>query len=185
MLFHAMCRLQAGCPNRTAFTRPAKHDILHPHEGHNVTEGSQVAIRKLHFVYNVDATPQALIKDFIHRLWDPDTYPCRLCDVTYGRFVKKPGWQLFLKTLPLRSAFYTRDHFIRKFPAHAQTVFPIVLAEDERGTLTTFISADDFLVIPTLEALKDEVTKRLQAVPARPARRRASTATTTGTVASE
>src|SRR3954447_10369784 len=56
---------------------------------------------KLHFVYNVEATPQALIKDFVHRLTEPETYPCRLCDITYGRFVKKPGWQLFLWSLPV------------------------------------------------------------------------------------
>jgi len=49
----------------------------------------------LHFVYNVDATPGALLRDFVHRIVDPATYPCRLCDLTYGRLLKKVEWSRF------------------------------------------------------------------------------------------
>jgi hypothetical protein len=38
------------------------------------------------FVYNVDLTLFALVSDFVHRLTAPETYPCRLCDLTYDRF---------------------------------------------------------------------------------------------------
>src|SRR5262245_41510359 len=63
---------------------------------------------KLHFVYNVDATPIALVLDFVHRLLEPETYPCRLCDLTYGRFVKKVSWSRFVATLPVDSRFHLR-----------------------------------------------------------------------------
>lgn len=122
-----------------------------------------MAIKRLHFVYNVDATPQALVKDFVHRLTDPDTYPCRLCDITYGRFVKKPGWQMFLWSLPVTSSFHTRDRFLRAWPQQVGQTFPAVLAEQEDGRLTVFISADEFARIATLDALKAEVHARLAA----------------------
>jgi hypothetical protein len=119
--------------------------------------------RALHFVYNVEATPQALVKDFIHRLVSPETYPCRLCDVTYGRFVKKPGWQLFLWSLPVKTAFYTKGSFVKKFPAWSHQEFPAVFAEDEAGQLSVFISAREFSSIASLAALESEVTARLKA----------------------
>lgn len=118
---------------------------------------------KLHFVYNVEATPQALIKDFVHRLTDPDTYPCRLCDITYGRFVKKPGWQLFLWSLPVPSAFYTKDGFAKRFPQLAHLALPVVLAEREPGELDVLISREDFERITSLDELKHTVLSRLGA----------------------
>lgn len=117
----------------------------------------------LHFIYNVDATPVALVKDFVHRLVDPATYPCRLCDLTYGRFVKKPGWQLFLWSLPVKSAFYTRTGFLRKFPGSIHREFPAVLAEKHSGQFTVFISSNELASIPSLEALESEVRSRLEA----------------------
>jgi hypothetical protein len=118
--------------------------------------------KTLHFIYNVDATPVALVKDFVHRLVDPETYPCKLCDITYGRFVKKPSWQLFLWSLPVQSAFYTKTGFIKKFPRSRHREFPAVLAESDSGHFTVFISSHELASIPSLEALESEVRSRLE-----------------------
>lgn len=120
-----------------------------------------MSITRLHFVYNVDATVQAIARDFVHRIVDPDTYPCRLCDLTYGRFVKKPGWQLFLWSLPVKSAFHMRNQFLRIYPELATQQFPAVLAEHPDGNFSMFMSAEDFQVIPSLDALKQAVHARL------------------------
>lgn len=120
-----------------------------------------MTIRRLHFVYNVEATVSAIVGDFIHRLTDPETYPCRLCDLTYGRLVKKPGWQMFVWSLPVGSTFYTRDGFVKKYPAQRDQQFPAVFAEDEQGRLSSFLSAGEFSSIRTLEALEQEVKSRL------------------------
>ena len=45
--------------------------------------------------------------DFIHRLVSPETYPCRLCDLTYGRVLKKAGWRRFVASLHAQA----RDFF--------------------------------------------------------------------------
>lgn len=119
-------------------------------------------IAKLHFVYNVDATPQAVIKDFVHREMDPETYPCRLCDLTYGRFVKKPGWKKFLASLPVPSDFHMRNVFVRKYPSLKDQPWPAVLAENEDGSFQVLISSEDFVLIATLDALEAVVRERLE-----------------------
>ena len=80
--------------------------------------------RRLHFVYNVDATPVALVSDFLHRIRSPETYPCRLCDITYGRFLKKAEWSRYVAGLSIPSKFYLRSGFARRFPDRAQDSFP-------------------------------------------------------------
>lgn len=117
-------------------------------------------VDRLHFVYNVDATPRALHADFVHRLLDPATYPCRLCDLTYGRLVKKRSWQAFLRTLPVRSRFYTRDRFARQYP-QLRHEFPVVLAESAAGAFRVFLSSRDLARLDTLDALQSAVLAHL------------------------
>ena len=60
------------------------------------------ARREVIFVYNVDLTLFALVSDFVHRLTSPETYPCRLCDLTYDRVTMKRDWKRFIDSLPVR-----------------------------------------------------------------------------------
>ena len=118
-------------------------------------------IRKLHFVYNVELTPSALVADFIHRLRDPATYPCRLCDLTYGRFVKKPSWSLFVRKLPVDSIFYTKDEFARKYPGVREEA-PFVLAERTPEEFEPFLSSDELAALRSLDELQSEIARRLE-----------------------
>jgi hypothetical protein len=115
----------------------------------------------LHFVYNVDGTPTALLRDFVHRLMAPESYPCRLCDLTYGRFLKKAEWSRFVATLPARARFHLRASFGRRFPTHAHGPLPAVFVEEEPGRLRTLISADELRALPDLESLETLLAKRL------------------------
>jgi hypothetical protein len=119
-------------------------------------------IRKLHFVYNVELTLSALVADFIHRLRDPATYPCRLCDLTYGRFVKKPGWIAFVRKLPVDTRFYTKDEFARKHP-HEIHEWPVVLAERSPDQFEVFLSREDFAALGSLDDLQSEIVRKLEA----------------------
>jgi hypothetical protein len=118
----------------------------------------------LHFVYNVDGTPLALAMDFVHRLTSPETYPCKLCDVTYGRFLKKAEWRRFLSGLPLRSEFHLRNIFLRRFPRHAQTPLPAVFLQEPDGALTVLIPADALNAVADLQELQELVLKKLETV---------------------
>ena len=114
-------------------------------------------IRKLHFVYNVELNVSALVRDFVHRLTDPETYPCKLCDITYGRFMKKPTWQMFVWSLPVSSVFYTKDQFYAQHPKLRDTEFPAVFAETDSGELRVFLSSADLKRLDDLDDLEAAV----------------------------
>jgi hypothetical protein len=120
-----------------------------------------MTIDRLHFVYNVEGTPKALLKDFMHRLRDPESYPCKLCDLTYGRFVKKPRWQFFIWSLPVKSVFYTRDRFVRKYPKLKNQRYPAVLAESG-GRLHVFITRNELRTLNSLEQFETLLEERLR-----------------------
>jgi len=116
---------------------------------------------KLHFVYNVDATPVALFLDFVHRILDPATYPCRLCDLTYGRFVKKASWSRFVAELPVEARFHLRAGFRRAFPDQAKERLPAVFVERRSGETRVLISAKELAAVRDLESLQSLVERRV------------------------
>lgn len=116
----------------------------------------------LHFVYNVDATPSALLRDFIHRLVDPESYPCRLCDVTYGRVLKKAEWSRFVAGLPTQARFHLRGSFRRRFPEQRQEPAPAVFVEESPGKLRILISAKELQGVADLEALETLLASRVR-----------------------
>jgi hypothetical protein len=116
----------------------------------------------LHFVYNVDATPSALLRDFIHRLVDPESYPCRLCDVTYGRVLKKAEWSRFVACLPTQARFHLRGSFWRRFPEQRQEPAPAVFVEESPGKLRILISAKELQGVADLEALETLLASRVR-----------------------
>src|SRR6185369_6970837 len=85
------------------------------------------------FVYNVDLTLVALVSDFVHRLRSPETYPCRLCDVTYDRFTMKREWKRFVESLPVEVDFELRDRFRKKYPSCSDVGLPAVFRIDRDG----------------------------------------------------
>jgi hypothetical protein len=118
-------------------------------------------IATLHFVYNVDGTPGALLRDFIHRIRDPETYPCRLCDLTYGRFIKKAEWSRFVAELPVRARFHLRGSFWQRFPKCRDEPVPAVFVEESPGVLRTLISAEELRSVADLEALETLLASRV------------------------
>ena len=120
------------------------------------------AFPTLHFVYNVDGTPSALLRDFVHRLVDPATYPCRLCDLTYGRFIKKVEWSRFVAELPVRARFHLRASFWQRFPALRGEPLPAVFVEQPPGALRTLISAKELRAVADLEALETLLANRVE-----------------------
>jgi len=127
----------------------------------------------LHFVYNVDATPVALLVDFVHRLLDPETYPCRLCDLTYDRFIKKASWSRFVSGLPVDARFHLRAGFRRQFPEQAREPLPAVFVENRAGEARILISAKELAQLTDLESLEALVTQRVATLHRkRPAKRK-------------
>jgi hypothetical protein len=118
----------------------------------------------LHFVYNVDGTPAALARDFVHRIRDPGSYPCRLCDLTYGRFFKDAAWSRFVAGLPVRARFHLRNTFRRRHPRCAGEPLPAVFVEAVPGELRVLIPAAELAAVSDRAELEQLVAKRVDSL---------------------
>lgn len=114
-------------------------------------------------IYNADGGLVNGAMDLLHKAFSPATYPCRLCDVTYGPLGMKRDWRATIEALPLPVAFLHRDEWVAERPGN-QTELPAILL-DRAGDLFTLISADDFAAIHSLDALKALLAERLASSP--------------------
>jgi hypothetical protein len=74
-------------------------------------EKKQYREGSLVFVWNADAGWQHALMDSLHKVISPQTYSCRLCQLTYGMAGPKTHWSKFLKTIDRPVEFYHRDEF--------------------------------------------------------------------------
>jgi hypothetical protein len=68
------------------------------------------------FVYNADSGLFNTLADIGHKLFSPDTYPCRLCAITYGYLSERAEWRAFVDSLGMPCEFLHRDQFRARFP---------------------------------------------------------------------
>jgi hypothetical protein len=61
------------------------------------------------FVYNADSGLIALLGDITHRIISPQTYPCKLCALTYSVNGMIGDWKNFVGALDRRIIFLHRD----------------------------------------------------------------------------
>lgn len=111
------------------------------------------------FVYNADSGLMHGAIDLLHKLLSPATYPCRLCEVTYGVLGMRRAWATTLRALGLPARFLHRDEFAAAFP---EATHPLPAAFLERdGGLEPILCAADFADIRSLEALERLLRARL------------------------
>lgn len=113
----------------------------------------------LTFVYNADGGLLAGARDVAHKVFRPSTYPCRLCDLTYGAAGKKRSRKEYLEALAIPSSFLHRDEFRREHPEHAATPLPAVFGRRPDGKLDVVISADELRDTESLDALQARVDR--------------------------
>ncbi len=112
------------------------------------------------FVYNADSPLLAQLKDYVHKLVAPDTYPCSLCRITYGNLGMKRAWRRFAQELPLAVDFLHRDELAAAYPHLTELELPAVFM-DEGGDITHLVSADALDKTPDVAALQDLVMASL------------------------
>jgi len=111
-------------------------------------------------VYNAEAGIAAGIKDSIHKLLKPDTYPCSLCALTHGTVRMDPAWKRFLARVPMDVRVYHRPDFRERYPdLHIE--LPAVLAEEGRSA-QLLIGADELRTLAGVDALTARIGARLQ-----------------------
>ena len=113
---------------------------------------------RLLIVYNAEAGIAAGIKDSLHKLLKPDTYPCSLCALTHGTLRMDHRWKQFLARVPLDVRVYHRPDFRARYP-DLDLALPTILVERGRD-IELLIGADELARIGSIE----DLTTRIEAL---------------------
>ncbi len=115
---------------------------------------------RLIFVYNADGGVMNAVKDAVHKMAAPATYPCSLCALTYGWVSMHSDWRRFLSSLPHTKVFHHRDDFSLAFP-DLSPALPVVMLAEGTTPPRVLISADELDAMPDLASLIALVEERL------------------------
>jgi hypothetical protein len=109
---------------------------------------------KLIFVYNADSGKKNALMDSIHKMISPQTYNCKLCDITYGVFTENKAWKKFRKSSEIPMKFLHRDEFLKQFASKFGAKFnlPVILVEN-KGELELLVSSDELTLLNKPEEL--------------------------------
>lgn len=120
-------------------------------------------MEKLIFVYNANSGKLNGLMGSLHKVVNPSTYTCKLCELTYGTFEEKKAWRNFRKSLDFETEFLHKDEFLKSYASKFghKFEFPVILAQAEKG-LEVFISKNEFSEIDDLEVLMNTIKERLK-----------------------
>lgn len=116
--------------------------------------------RTLILIYNAQGGILSALKDGLHKLLSPQTYPCSLCALTYGVATMRGKWRQFLTGLGFPCLFLYRDEFRRDLDMR-DIALPAILLADGAGEPEVLVSAPEMNGLPDLEALIALVESRL------------------------
>ena len=125
----------------------------------NLHLGKTMIEKKIVFVYNADSGKLNALKDAIHKVVKPSTYPCSLCAVTYGNLGMKREWKTFIPGLRIPAEFLHRDEFCAQFDCKGVNYPVAFLMENEKRT--ELISTEEMDATTTLDEMMNLVEKNL------------------------
>jgi hypothetical protein len=112
------------------------------------------------FVYNADSGKFNALKDAIHKIVRPSTYPCSLCAVTYGNLGMKTEWKTFVNELGIPVEFLHRDEFCDQHDC-AGVTYPVAFLI-ENGKRTELISTEEMDATTSLDDMITLVNDKLK-----------------------
>ena len=113
----------------------------------------------LYFVYNAKGDILSVVGDFFHKSLSPKTYPCRLCELSYGAFAKKKIWKDFLDSLDIRYEFVYKNE-IDRFKQEIKS-FPVILIGRENN-VAVFLSKEAINNTKDIQTLIDKINLKLE-----------------------
>jgi len=113
---------------------------------------------QLLFVYNADSDPINQMFDFAHKIFNPSTYACDLCNLTYGNFTMETNWKAYISALSGTQRFLYRNQFIDEFKE--EIIAPAII-KVVNGFWYILISADEIANCASLDNLIDLVRVRI------------------------
>jgi hypothetical protein len=117
--------------------------------------------RKIILVYNANAGVVSQAFDFAHKIISPKTYPCSLCQLTYGNLGMKKKWKEFVTNLPFQPVFYHKDQFTNLYPQYEDHELPAIFIEDGLA-LKEIITAQELRSQEDLNSLINFVSRKIK-----------------------
>ncbi|MBC8316917.1 MAG: GTPase [Desulfobulbaceae bacterium] len=108
---------------------------------------------KLIFVYNADSGFVSSMLDIGHKIVNPETYSCNLCQMTFDTFTENKKWKEFREGSHVEMEFLHRDEFEKKY--NMKLDYPVVLKE--AAPLETAISPKELDAFTSLDELINAV----------------------------
>jgi hypothetical protein len=112
------------------------------------------------FVYNADSGRLNALMDAAHKILSPGTYPCQLCQLTYGLSKQKQEWKDFLEQAPFTYEFLYRDTYLEKH-GDPGAPFPCILWKQENNW-EVLVSARELELCESLDELKHLILKKIE-----------------------
>ncbi|QBA65554.1 GTPase [Muriicola soli] len=100
--------------------------------------------------------------DAAHKVLNPATYQCRLCELTFGNFREKATWKKFRKKSDISMEFLHKDEFLAQYSSKfmPKYSFPIVLEITDHN-LEQFLGTKEINELQSTEELIGEINQRL------------------------
>ncbi|MEM1337404.1 MAG: GTPase [Bacteroidota bacterium] len=113
------------------------------------------------FIYNANSGKGNAFLDSMHKVFRPETYDCKLCELTFGVVRENRRWKRFRETKKESMLFLHKDEFAKTYTSkfgHKFT-FPIVLVEGISG-LEVVITTEELNQLETVDSLIQMVEER-------------------------
>jgi len=117
---------------------------------------------KLIFVYNADSGKANAVLDSLHKIVSPQTYDCKLCELTFGLLTEKTEWKRFRKHSEHEMIFLHKDEFEKQYRSKwlPRYDFPIVL-DASAGQLEILLSREELHELSETDELIELLKSRL------------------------
>lgn len=109
---------------------------------------------ELIFVYNAGSGKINLALDIAHKILSPSTYPCKLCDLTFGVFTENEVWKKYRESSLIPMKFYHSDEFEELVGQQVASGFklPVVLL-NKNHDFQEYVTAEEMKSLPDASAL--------------------------------
>ena len=117
---------------------------------------------ELVFVYNAKTGAANSVKDLMHKIFKPETYPCSLCVLTHGMFTEKTRWKRFTRSAGVNFSFFHKDEFEKRYRSKwlPKFEYPVILTHQD-GALEVFADKTAIDAAGDTEQFIELIRKRL------------------------
>ncbi len=116
---------------------------------------------KIIFIYNANSGRLNGYLDALHKVISPQTYKCKLCDLTYGVLTENKVWKKFRTSTPVPMEFLHLDEFKKGYASKfaSKYTFPLILVVN-KGELEILISTEEINQLQDVEQLIRLISER-------------------------